>query len=148
MKPTQLSRPVEEGEYEAILRVMHIYPFRCEQCRTASYQPLCHVDLFFEILDGSPDADDPTNWLGCTSQPWPEPDLVLDRMMKMVEEPGVRLERSPVPGISTAPVGRRFRVLVHQSYSITDPDAPFYESVVGAVLGLAEPATDTKVKKA
>ncbi len=149
MKHFRLSRLGEDGEYEAILRIMHIYVYRCEECTSCHMcEHLCHVNLYFEILDGSPDADAPANWLRCSSFPeWPDPDSVLERMMKMVEDPMPWIQPG-VPRISTSLVGYRFRVRVKQTWGASVGDFVDHESVVADVLGLAEPATETKLKRA
>jgi hypothetical protein len=142
MEYIQLTKLVQDGEYEAILREMEISPYRFEKCQGGwqkyGDQPVCRVNLYFEILDGSPGAANPDDWLWYDEY-WPDRDSALDRIVKMVEGLGIPHIEKPFPRITSLPLGHRFRVQVVNTVQVGGGRALHY-SFVTEVLGLAEPA--------
>ena len=111
----QLTKLVETGEYEAVLRQMEIRPTRFDKTQGGwekyGDQPVCSVNLYFEILDGSPGATNPDDWLWYHEY-WPDPDSTLDRIVKMVEGLGIPHIKTLPPCITTLPLGHCFRVRI------------------------------------
>ncbi len=142
MEYIQLTKLVQDGEYEAILREIEIWPQRFEKYQGGwqryGDRSICYVKLFFEVLDGSPGAADPEDWLWYCEY-WPDPDSALDRIVKMVEVLDVPHVEKPFPRITSLPVGHRFRVRVVKAVQVGGGKASYY-SFVTEVLGLAEPA--------
>ncbi len=140
MKQIICSKLFEDGEYEAILRMMDIRPTRFEKgtfaCDKYGDQPVCDMMLHFEILDGSPDSGDPSNWLKYY-EIWPDPDL--DRILKIVYELEFPHGDFPSGWINSLPVGHRFRVRVGRDDCISTYST-ICECSVFDILGLAEPA--------
>jgi hypothetical protein len=138
------SKQFEDGEYEAILRKMDIWPPRFEQYQIHEDKPVCPVRLLFEILDGSPSPGDPDDWLPYFEF-WPNPNSVLDQMVKMVEQLGQPSRPTAYPkAISSALVGHQFRVRVMTRCSSgLDDDDVFHWSEVIEVLRLTEPVLES-----
>ena len=138
----QLTKLVETGEYEAVLRQMEIRPTRFDKTQGGwekyGDQPVCSVNLYFEILDGSPGATNPDDWLWY-DECWPDPDSTLDRIVKMVEGLGIPHIKTLPPCITTLPLGHCFRVRVVNDVQVGGGDELQY-CLVTEVLGLAEPA--------
>ena len=70
---------------------------------------------------------------------WPDPDSVLDRIVKVVEGLGIPHIEKPFPRITSLPLGHRFRVRVVNDVQVGGGQA-LHCSFVTEVLGLAEPA--------
>ncbi len=142
MEYIQLTKLVQDGEYEAILREMEIWPERFQKTQGGwqkyGDRPVCYVKLFFEILDGPPGATNPDDWL-MYDEYWPDPDSALDRIVKMVEGLGIPHIEKPFPRITSLPLGHCFRVRVLNDVQVGGGEA-LQSCSVTEVLGLAEPA--------
>lgn len=142
MEYIEFTKLLEDGEYRAALREMQISPQRFEKYQGGwqryGDRPVCYVKLYFEILDGSPGAGNPEDWLWYCEH-WPDPDSALDRIVKMVEGLDVPHIKRPFPRITSLPVGHHFTVRVIKAFQVGGGKV-FYYSEVTAILGLAEPA--------
>ncbi len=142
MEYIQLTKLVQDGEYEATLREMEIWPERFQKSQVGwkkyGDRPVCYVKLFFEILDRPPGATNPDDWLMYTEY-WPDPDSALDRTVKMVEGLGIPHIEKPFPRITSLPLGHCFRVRVVNDVQVGGGEA-LQSCLVTEVLGLAEPA--------
>ena len=156
------SRQVREGVYDAILREIVVKPsrFTPNQIGWAEYgdRPVAHLDLMFEVLDGSAGPQSRRDWLGY-SECWCFEERLLkpfqlsdqeprcyDRMVQAVEdllgEPAKGPDGRRYRRITSLPVGYRFRVRVADARQVGGGTACLL-CVVGEVLGLSsavEPA--------
>ncbi len=130
MEHIQLTKLIEDGEYEGILRQI--------SWQIPGSGEGCYMQLYFEILDGTPRPAGGPDWLVYTED-WPDPDSALDGWAKMAEGLGVPHRQKPFPRITSLPLGHRFKVCVHQGLQAGGGMALYYCKVT-EILGLAEPS--------
>jgi hypothetical protein len=153
MEHIELTRMVDEGEYDAILREMTVWPTRFDRGQNGWYKfgdrPVARIDLYFEVLDGAPEPQSRSDWLSYTEH-WAEDQSPArtdeefserapsyDRMVREVEDiTGQTTDGGRLRCITTLPVGHRFRVCVCKGIQVGSDEVMVY-CQIAEVLGLS-----------